>query len=157
MVGAVLIALLAGCGDSEVRQPGAVPWTPAASPSPGPDDWPDRVAADRDSGALFAPGFNELVDSAAPEWAASLDTAAAQLLGLNGPFDGPVEIYLRQESGPVVTATLTRLGDDSVHAIRYRVVFTRGDDGRYRFVSGERTMSCQSGRGHRTFKTDRCS
>jgi hypothetical protein len=71
-------------------------------------------------------------------------------LGLNGPFDSRVEIYLRQEAGPVVTATLTRLGDDSTRAIRYRVVFTRGDNGRYRFASDKRTMSCQPGRGHQS-------
>jgi hypothetical protein len=115
---------------------------------------------DRDTGALAAPGFNALIDTAAPGWAESPHTAAVELLDLDAPFDGPVEIYLEEETewgDPVVTVTLTRLGDDSVEAKRYRVVFTRGDDGRYRLVSGEWSQRCHSGRGHRSFKVSTCS
>ena len=151
-----LLSLVAGCGDGEIRQPGAVRWTAAASPAPSV--WTDQIAVDRDSGALTAPGFNDLIERTGPGWAASLDTTAATLLNLDRPFDGPVEVYLRAEPDePVVTVTLTRLGDDSVKAIRYRVVFTRGADGRYRFVSGERRTLCHSGRGHSSFEAKTCS
>ncbi|WP_117209168.1 hypothetical protein [Allorhizocola rhizosphaerae] len=109
---------------------------------------------------MTAPGFNELIDTADPGWAKSPETAAAELLDLDRPFDGPIEIYLHQETKrdeAVVTVTLTRLGDDSIQAMRYRVVFARGDDGRYRFVSVVYTTRCHSGRGHRSFKTGPCS
>ncbi|GFJ86840.1 hypothetical protein [Phytohabitans rumicis] len=129
-------------------------------PDPGDATWPDHVALDNETGALAAPGFNALVDTAAPGWAESPETTAAELLDLNTPFDGPIEIYLQQqteESDSVVTVTLTRLGDDSVEARRFRVVLTRGDDGRYRFVSGEWSQRCHSGRGHRSFAASNCS
>jgi hypothetical protein len=155
---ALVVALAAGCADP-VRQPGATPWTPPSSPDPAGGRWAGKITAD-EAGALAAPGFNTLIDTAAPEWAKSADTTAAELAGLNEPFDGPVEIYLHQDGendAPTMTATLTRLGDDSVMAIRYSVRLTRGDDGRYRFGSGTRTFRCQSGRGHQSFGTDLCS
>lgn len=37
----------------------------------------------QDTGALAAPGFNALIDSAATGWASSPDTAAAELPALN--------------------------------------------------------------------------
>jgi hypothetical protein len=57
----------------------------------------------------------------------------------------------------VATFTLTRLGDDSVEAMRYRVEFDRGDDGLYRFVAGTKTVKCRGGRGHRDFDPEWCS
>ncbi|MDG6100903.1 hypothetical protein Daura_01785 [Dactylosporangium aurantiacum] len=111
---------------------------------------------DRDTGAIAAPGFNALVDAEGPGWARAADTTLAQLLDLNRGFDGPVEVYLRQDD-PEFTVTLTRLGDDSIKAIRYRVTLRRGDDGRFRFAAGERTQRCQPGRGHQDFTTARCS
>ncbi|GAA4715322.1 hypothetical protein GCM10023263_65280 [Phytohabitans rumicis] len=156
---AALLMLVTGCGDP-VRPSGATPWSPPATPDPGDATWPDHVALDNETGALAAPGFNALVDTAAPGWAESPETTAAELLDLNTPFDGPIEIYLQQqteESDSVVTVTLTRLGDDSVEARRFRVVLTRGDDGRYRFVSGEWSQRCHSGRGHRSFAASNCS
>jgi hypothetical protein len=152
---------LAGCGSDPVQQPGAVLWTPTppASPAAGEQRWSGRITVDRDTGAISAAEFNTLVDSAAPSWARSLDTAAAELLGLNGPFDGRPKIYIlleQEPAEPVVTATLTNLGDDSIRAERYRVVFRRGDDGRYRFVAGMRTTQCQPDRGHQSFQVGTC-
>lgn len=110
---------------------------------------------------MTAPGFNALIDTETPGWAQAPDTVVAELLNLNRGFDGPVDIYLLQEdkdsADPVLTVTLTRLGDDSTKAIRYRITLHRADDGRYRFVSGKRTMSCQTGRGHQDFETRWCS
>jgi hypothetical protein len=150
----VLLALVSGCGDP-TQQSSATPWKVPASPAPG-ERWSGQVTADRATGRLSAPGFNDLIDRASPGWAAAPDTAAAELLGLNGPFDGEPEIHLLQENA-VVTATLTHLGDDSVNAERYRVVFTPGSDRRYRFASGEKTVKCQSGRGHQDFDVGTCS
>ncbi|MEU0553239.1 hypothetical protein [Dactylosporangium sp. NPDC006015] len=154
----VLIALLlAGCSDA-IEQPGATPWTPPATQAPGAP-WPDRVTADA-GGVLAAPGFNAHIDATAPAWAEAADSTVAELLNLNRGFDGPVAIYLHRDKtddDPVLTVTLTKLGDDSIQAMRYRVVLHRETDGRFRFVSGERTQRCQSGRGHQTFEAARCS
>lgn len=111
---------------------------------------------DRDTGKLSAPGFNELIDAERPGWAASAETAAAELLDLDRPFDGPVKILLAERDG-VVTVTLTGLGDDSIEAVRYRVEFERGGDGLHRFVSGEWGQRCQEGRGHQSFAARTCS
>jgi hypothetical protein len=154
---AVVLILVAGCGDP-IQQSGATPWKVPVSPAAG-EQWSGKVTIDRATGEISAPGFNDLVDRSSPSWATAPDTAAAELLGLNGPFDGRPEIYLLQKAEQdrtIVTATITRLGDDSVDAERYRVVFTRGPDSRYRFASGERTFKCRSGRGHRDFDVGQC-
>jgi hypothetical protein len=72
LVAAAVLALVAACGAENPVEDRGERWSP--------------------------PGFNEVVESARPGWARSLDTAAAQLLNLNRPFDGPVEIYLRTET-----------------------------------------------------------
>jgi hypothetical protein len=154
----ILLTLVVGCGDP-IQQSGATPWKIPTSPAAG-ERWSGKLTIDRATGEISAPGFNDLIDRSSPGWAGAPDTAAAELLGLNGPFDGRPEIYMLQETEQdeaVVTATITNLGDDSVDAERYRVVFTRGRDGRYRFASGERTVKCQSGRGHQDFDVSTCS
>jgi hypothetical protein len=154
----IVLFLAAGCSDP-VEQSGAKPWNIPSSPAAG-ERWSGKIEVDRATGAMAAAGFDELIDRSSPSWAGAPDTAAAELLGLNGPFDGRPKIYLLSEperDNAVVTATLTGLGDDSVGAERYRVVFTRGQDGRYRFGSGKRTFKCQSGRGHQDFSVGVCS
>jgi hypothetical protein len=156
---AALFTLVAACGHDPIQSE-AERWTPTVAPDTGEQRWTDKITVDKETGALSAPGFNEVVDTAAPGWAKSLDTAAAELLGLNRGFDGPVEVYLLQETDkdkPIATFTLTTLGDDSVQAMRYRVVFDRADNGLHRFVSGALTTKCQSGRGHQDFDTSLCS
>ncbi|MET7420408.1 hypothetical protein [Dactylosporangium sp. NPDC005555] len=157
VVHAALILLFAGCSDS-VDQPGATPWAPSTTQAPG-DRWADKITTG-DGGAVAAPGFNTHIDATAPAWAESADSTLAELLGLTRQFDGPISVLLRRENGadnPVLTATLTKLGDDSVNAMRYRIVLRRADDGRFRFVEGKLTTRCQTGRGHQTFETTRCS
>ena len=77
-----------------------------------------------------------------------------------GQWDGPVEAYLavddRGAGETSVTVLLTRLGDDSVAARRYRIVFAVGDDGLVRLVSGEWSQRCHPGRGHRRFAPRSC-
>ncbi len=153
----ILLALVGGCADP-VQQSGATPWTIPASPAAG-ERWPGRITTDPATGAISAPGFNDLIDRSAPGWAGAPDTAVAELLGLNGSFDGRPEIYLLREAEhdkTVVTVTITRIGDDSVDAQRYRVVFTLGQDGRYRFASGKATVRCRNGRGHGDFDVSAC-
>jgi hypothetical protein len=123
----------------------------------------DRPGDRQDFGARFQRSDRPVV----PELGGSTGhsrgaTAGPQrpVLGLNGPFDGRPEIYMLQgteQDKAVVTATITNLGDDSVDAERYRVVFTLGRGSRYLFASGERTLKCQSGRGHQDFDVTTCS
>ncbi|MFC5000884.1 hypothetical protein ACFPIJ_23970 [Dactylosporangium cerinum] len=155
----LLAVLLAGCGDP-IEQSDATRWTPPTVAPSGPL-WSEKIDVNRETGALAAPGFNALIDTSAPGWAQSPDGAVAELLDLTRGFDGPVDIYLLQEGvdgkDPVLTVTLTKLGDDSIMAIRYRIALRRSDDGRFRFVEGKRTQRCHTGRGHQDFSTERCS
>ncbi|MFC4040929.1 hypothetical protein ACFO1B_21055 [Dactylosporangium siamense] len=155
----LLALLLAGCGDP-IKQSDATPWTPPTATPSGPL-WTGKVDVTRETGALAAPGFNALIDAEKPNWAQSPDGTVTELLNLGRGFDGPVDIYLLREGAdgknPVLTVTLTKLGDDSIRAIRYRIALRRGDDGRFRFVEGKRTQRCQNGRGHQDFSTDICS
>lgn len=150
----VALVVLAGCGEA-VQQSDAVRWTPPSVAPDGPQ-WTGRIEVEPGTGAVTAPGFNALVDTQGPGWAQAADTTIAELLDLNRGFDGPVEVYLLQDD-PDFTVTLTRLGDDSIEAVRYRITLRHGDDGRFRFVSGGWTQRCHSGRGHQDFTTARCS
>jgi hypothetical protein len=149
----VAVAVLAGCAEGAV-QDGAERWSPTPELSAGPG-WDGRMSVDFTTDDVSAPGFNDFVESNRPEWAKSAATAGAQLLDLDRGFDGPVEVYLLDD-GEVVTFTLTRLGDDSISAQRYRLVFDRGDDGLHRFVSGKASQKCQPDRGHQSFSGDTC-
>src|SRR6185369_719240 len=103
----ILLALVAGCGEL-IQQPGATQWKIPSSPAAG-ERWSGRIATDRATGTMTAPGFNDLIDRSSPSWAGAPDTAAAELLGLNGPFDGRPIIYLLQKTEQgraVVTATI---------------------------------------------------
>ncbi|MFI5910170.1 hypothetical protein [Dactylosporangium sp. NPDC051541] len=155
---ATVLMLLTACGDP-VEQSGATQWQIPAAPPPG-EHWTGKITIDRSSGAIAAPGFNDLIDRASPPWSDAPDTTAAELLALNGPFDGRPKIYLSQErdgAKTIVTATVTNLGDDSISAERYRVELTPGPGGHYRFTSGRQTRKCRSGRGHQDFTTEFCS
>lgn len=54
-----------------------------------------------------------------------------------------------------VDATLTGLGDDSVDARRYEVIWEAVPDG-YRLVDGQVTVRCVEGRGHQEFSPEPC-
>ncbi|MEV0131178.1 hypothetical protein AB0H83_22265 [Dactylosporangium sp. NPDC050688] len=149
----VALLLVAGCGDP-VQQSDATRWTPPSVP--GGPQWTARIEVDRGTGAMSAPGFNALIDAERPGWAQAADTTVAELLDLHQGVEGPGEVYLLQDD-PHFTVTLSKLGDDSIQAIRYRITLRRGDDGRFRFVAGEWTQRCHSGRGHQDFATARCS
>lgn len=55
-----------------------------------------------------------------------------------------------------VTVTTSNFFDDSVFADRWELVLNRGDDGRFRFVSGQWSQACQPDRGHQDFSPELC-
>jgi hypothetical protein len=156
VLGLALLLLAGGCAGEAAGEAAGEPWQPPAGGNPAGARWADEIVVDRDTGALSAPGFNALIDAESPGWAASPRSAAAELLDLDRPFDGPVKIHLAEEDA-VVTVTFTGLGDDSVEAERYRVEFEAGADGRHRFVSGAWSQRCHEGRGHQRFAAKTCS
>lgn len=81
LVGLLLAVLLTGCGDP-IEQPGATRWTPPTAAPSGPQ-WTGKIAVDKETGAMTAPGFNALIDTETPGWAQAPDTVVAELLNLN--------------------------------------------------------------------------
>ena len=171
---ALMLAAAAGCGGGDTSSTDPAPTTPAGTgpttpPVPSPDPtpsageftglpWEGRIEVDRDTGAFTAPGFNELIDREAPDWARTPESAIAMLLHFD-QWDGEVGVDLTvtgDAAAPTVTVTLSALGDDSVAEERYEVTLRRGDDDRYRFVSGHRTHRCQPDRGSQEFTTEPC-
>lgn len=83
---------------------------------------------------------------------------AVDQLGTEGVRDD-VEIDLATEEldgdRVQVDATLTGLGDDSIDARRYEVVWEPVEEG-YRLVDGQVTVRCVEGRGHQDFSPEPC-
>lgn len=156
---AILLTLATGCRDP-IQPPGGTLWTPPATPIAG-ERWTGQIDVDRDSGELSAPGFNDLIETAGPDWARDLRATATELLHLDAPVDGPApEVYMVEgphHVRPVITVTISQLGDDSIEARRYRLVFEVSSDGQHHFVSGKWSQRCHSGRGHRSFRSRLCS
>lgn len=158
--------VLAACGDDDPP-----PDTPPASPSPagtpptvapppetGPPDqgWDGNAQVDFETGELRAEGFNDLIEAEAPQWAQEPVETASVLLHLDRET-GTVDIEEESENGdPAVVVTISDLADDSVAAIRYRIVLSPGPDGLHRLSSGEASWRCRPDRGHQDFDTGPC-
>src|SRR5690606_21430626 len=128
---------------------------PPPTLGPGPR-WDGATEVDFTTGTVTAPGFNDLIDAEAPEWATDPLGTVTALLHLDRT-DARIKTGLADGAGdPVVTVVLSGLGDDSIAAIRYRIVLTQGDDGRFRFAAGEAAWRCQPGRGPVEFGTRSC-
>jgi hypothetical protein len=125
-------ALLAGCGGSrETEWPG-----------------PPRPAAD---GSVPVAGFEEAGSS--PE---ALAVAFLRLDEQRGATTSLVTTEPGEgATHATVVATLDGLLDDSVEALRYVLVVTKGEDG-WRLESARRTQRCRVGRGHRGFSAEPC-
>lgn len=146
--------------------PGGAPATGAASPTPSatyappptappPRAWDGDVDFDLDSGEVTADGFNSVVDGDQPAWARSARATARALLHL---ADDDVAALSSQDTadGAVVTVTRTDLADDSTEAWRYEFTLARGNDGLFRFGSGQVEWRCRPDRGSQEFSTDPC-
>lgn len=101
------------------------------------------MEVDFETGEIGAPGFNELIDEGQPAWANTAHGAAEMLVDVEER-----ETDVRAEGDSTVVVTVTGLPDDSVEAVRYELLFVRGEDGLFRFVEGFWSQRCQPGRGH---------
>jgi hypothetical protein len=168
VVGAAGLAL-SGCGapadePAATRPPATGPPPTFAPPPPtGPPEhgWEGTVEVDFGSGEVTAPGFNNLIDDEQPDWARDpLSTVTVLLLldELEGDLETSQETSQQTQDGnPVVVVINSGIGDDSVAAIRYRIVLEQGDDGLHRFAAGEAGWRCQPERGHQDFSVEPCT
>jgi hypothetical protein len=150
----VLLLLASGCGygddDDEQQTP-----TPAQSAPPVPEP-------QEGTGALPVDDFNDFVEDARPAFAISAlrtaiefahagegQAATTSVLAAEGP----------EGAGDEASVTVTRdgLADDSVRAVRYRIVLERDDDGMWRIRSAQRVQRCHQDRGHQDFSPQLCT
>jgi hypothetical protein len=92
-------------------------------------------------------------------WARSHITTAARFLSIVGTDAESTSITVpTPEVGNRVVVTITQEGllDDSVRAVRYRLLMRRRPDGTWRIFSVERTQRCWAGRGHEQFSAAPC-
>jgi hypothetical protein len=159
MAGRALLLLLtltlaAGCGygDDDDEEQNSRPQAEAVPRVPEPEDG---------TGSLPVDEFNEFVDEARPAFAASAlrtaiefahagegQAATTSVVAFEGPEGSADEAS--------VTVTSDGLADDSVRALRYRIVLQRADDESWRLRSAQRTQRCQRGRGSQEFSTKLC-
>ena len=128
-----LLLLVVGCGDDD------------AAPAELAPVWDGTATVDFETGDITAPGFNELIETSQPEWAADPREAAAMLLASVGEGADTLDV---EGDTHVVTVVFEDLPDDSTAATRYVLKFEVADDGLVRFVSGTWGQRCQPGRGH---------
>jgi hypothetical protein len=148
------LMLAAGCGYGDDDEDEETP-TPPAQLAP-------RVPEPKDgTGALPVEEFNDFVAQARPAFATSAlrtaiefahagDGAAAttSVVAFEGPEGNADEAS--------VTVTRDGLADDSIRALRYRIVLERADDRSWRLQSAQRTQRCHEGRGSQEFSTKLC-
>ena len=129
----------------------------ACSALPASDVWAGDVAGlvDRATGHIDVTTFNDFLAGAGASVAASPCDAARMLLHLERPLDEGTIVILVVEPDGTVTATLDRLADDSVRAVRYGLVFADAG-GALHLDSATWTQRCQSGRGHDDFSIEPC-
>ena len=142
---ALAAVLVAGCTGDDERQEAS--WSGPPAPPAGEDDIP--VAE-----------FNAYAERADAELLQSPLLAASRFLGSadREVRDTVLAVTTRGEGATTarVTATLTGVLDDSVHAVRYVLELRRSDDGRWKLESARRTHRCARGRGHQTFSAELC-
>jgi hypothetical protein len=153
LVFAVTLVLASGCGygdDDDEREA-----RPPAQSTP-------RVPEPKDeTGALPVDEFNDFVAQTRPAFATSALRTAIEFT--NAGEDGAATTSVVAFAGPEgnadeasVTVTRDGLADDSIRALRYRIVLERADDRSWRLRSAQRTQRCQQGRGSQEFSTKLC-
>jgi hypothetical protein len=178
---AALAVLAAGCGDDDDDQAGddaitttsdvdgaAVNTTTTEVDLQWAASWGEATSWDPlGTDPLPIDEFNDLIDTSEAVFdvedlqlltSTFLRLDAIDELGTEGVRDD-VEIDLTTEEldgdRVQVNATLTGLGDDSIDARRYEVVWEAVPEG-YRLVDGQVTVRCVEGRGHQDFSPEPC-
>lgn len=147
---ALSVTLVSCSGPSGEPKPSAPSGSPHAVPT----------AEARPGGTIPVGAFNEYVAKEKPGWSESPLRSALEFVGLRRPdasFTRAVEIPGPEGSGPAtVTIVRSGLGDDSVRALRYRLVFQSQPDGTWRLSSARWGQRCAPGRGHQRFSPELC-
>jgi hypothetical protein len=152
LVAAALLAAGCGYGDDDDDDQSAAPPTQATPRVPEPRGG---------SGSLPVDEFNSFVEQSRPAFATSaLRTAIEFANAGDGTAATTSVVALQGPEGNAdeasVTVTRDGLADDSVRALRYRIVLERADDRSWRLQSAQRTQRCHEGRGSQEFSTKLC-
>jgi hypothetical protein len=150
----LVLVLAAGCGygDDDGEEPESRPQAQATPRAPEPKDG---------AGTLPVDEFNDFVAQARPQFATSaLQTAIEFANAGDGAAATTSVIAFQGAEGNAdeasVTVTRDGLADDSIRALRYRIVLERVDDRSWRLQSAQRTQRCHEGRGSQEFSTKLC-
>lgn len=145
-------------------QPKASAKSPMATYSPARDDY-EALAIKEYWGKHENSNNSEIVELAAnPALAVgnNPETIALEALGLKEIVTSEqeeIELDYPQDNQAVVIITQTRLADDSVAAIRYRVElapYGNDADEQWQVVWAGRQWQCQQNRGHQDWSTELC-
>jgi CO/xanthine dehydrogenase FAD-binding subunit len=148
------LVLAAGCGygGDDGDEPESRPPAQATPRPPEPKDGTGTLPVDEfnDFLAQARPAFATSAVRTAIEFANAGDGGAAttSVLAFEGPEGNADEAS--------VTVTRDGLADDSVRALRYRIVLERADDRSWRLQSAKRALRCHEGRGYQEFSTKLC-
>jgi hypothetical protein len=152
LTAAALVAGGCGYGDDDDDEQTPTPPAQATPPAPEPKDG---------TGELPVEEFNDFLAQARPTFATSALRTAIEFA--NAGDGGATTTSVFAFEGPEgnadeasVTVTRDGLADDSVRALRYRIVLERADDRSWRLQSAQRTQRCHEGRGSQEFSTKLC-
>lgn len=139
-------------GDTELEG-----WFVRVDPFPDRvDRWDDSAEVDTFTGTIDLGHTDAAIDAGAG-WAS--DPVAFTDAVSRAPDVNELRMITaerRSDTEWVVTRTTSNFFDDSVRADRWELVLNRGEDGRFRFVSGQWSQACQPDRGHQDFSTELC-
>ena len=119
------------------------------------DRWGGRAEV-ADDGTVSLPDIDVAIDSGV-DWAWNPVAFAHAVAG--SPQVNETRTVAATRTGDdtwTATVTTSNLFDDSVAAVRFELDLERDPDGRFRFVAGRWTQSCQPNRGHQDFSTELC-
>jgi hypothetical protein len=99
---------------------------------------------------------NDDIDAEHPTWAASPVSWGDAFGGALDP--GATRSVTTATTADDVTVTVVTDNslDPTLRAFRFVLQLTRGDDGLYRFVSGEYDLACWPNHGHQDFQPANC-
>ncbi len=161
--------LVSSCGDDNSgRRPARSPSPrPASSPTATPT-WAGYELPAEGAGEISVTEFNQFIEETNPPWSGSPLRATVEFI-VGGEPPPPAESELppitttlvqntTPETGAEASVTLVEEGlyDDSTAAVRYRLEFTRQEDGSWRLTSAFADHRCHRGPDTKNFITEPC-